>query len=568
VLLTSKCDVTVMNLLRDFDWKRDWSIVSGAISLIVLGVLIIGGTETSTSEYIPQFDDIVNYNRLLDDFGGGQTAPLILLIIAAGTLSASIFSALRSSVAQTRTVALVIVFFALAGASIMCVNVFTSANFTGNATTLRHLDRIAFADRFYTVAAMETRQGEPYVRRNSVVLFECEDEAETRCRPIHTQFVGFDLDDFPDTRLVFEESGEGLYLEVDNQVAYLVGATDSLPLPSTLPVITTENVDSLTEIRELRGTGYALDWSIDSDLLVVGGASAVWTHEFNADAILSGVVRLEANGLIEQVTVGDDDRIAALVPFNERNRVGSVHLFDRDDADRQQVWTFTYADAGAINESGLVMANGRDVDVRVRATTNGNVLSSLDVDPTQPVYALALSPDGVLLAMAGPTEVIDPEVADEDAPPGFDEVVPGYFRLWNVENEQETLFVEMLGEFSIIGALTFSDDGRYVAYTRQNDLGDTTVVVWNVAELEELATLTTFGSGSFVDRGALAFSGEGSLLATGDQNGTLRVWDIVNSERLVQIETGEGINAVAFSPDNTMVALALDGGTVRLWGVE
>ena len=80
--------------------------------------------------------------------------------------------------------------------------------------------------------------------------------------------------------------------------------------------------------------------------------------------------------------------------------------------------------------------------------------------------------------------------------------------------------------------------------------------------------MTVFGSGSFVDRGALAFSSDETLLATGDQNGTLRVWDVLNGERLLQVETGEGINAVAFSPDDSVLAVAFDAGTVRLWAVE
>ena len=87
------------------------------------------------------------------------------------------------------------------------------------------------------------------------------------------------------------------------------------------------------------------------------------------------------------------------------------------------------------------------------------------------------------------------------------------------------------------------------------------------SSLPGIATLA--GSGASVN--GVAFSPDGRLLATGDGNGTVRLWDSATRRQLGQQLGTDNHNAalyaVAFSPDSKIVATAGRGGVVRLWDV-
>ena len=64
----------------------------------------------------------------------------------------------------------------------------------------------------------------------------------------------------------------------------------------------------------------------------------------------------------------------------------------------------------------------------------------------------------------------------------------------------------------------------------------------------------------------MAFSPDGTLIATGSSDSTVRVWDALTCQHLATL-TGhkEPVAAVAFSPDGTLIATGSSDSTVRVW---
>jgi WD40 repeat protein len=73
------------------------------------------------------------------------------------------------------------------------------------------------------------------------------------------------------------------------------------------------------------------------------------------------------------------------------------------------------------------------------------------------------------------------------------------------------------------------------------------------------------GHGRFVQ--GLAFSHDARLLATGSEDGTIRLWDVQARVCIAVTEPGAAVNSVAFTADGTQLLSASDDRAVRLWSV-
>jgi WD40 repeat protein/transcriptional regulator with XRE-family HTH domain len=111
-----------------------------------------------------------------------------------------------------------------------------------------------------------------------------------------------------------------------------------------------------------------------------------------------------------------------------------------------------------------------------------------------------------------------------------------------------------------VDSVAFSRDGTTLATGN----ADGTVRLWDVATRRQTATL----AGPAGPVNAVAFSRDGTTLATGNADGTIRLWDVATRRQIAALTGPTGpVNSVAFSPDGTTLATGNADGTIRLWDV-
>jgi WD domain, G-beta repeat len=115
--------------------------------------------------------------------------------------------------------------------------------------------------------------------------------------------------------------------------------------------------------------------------------------------------------------------------------------------------------------------------------------------------------------------------------------------------------------------VAFSHNGTLLA----SGYGDGTVRLWNPATRQEVGAPITADTSTGGGVLAVAFSPDGTLLASADSDGTVKLWNPATRQEVGApitadtTSTGGGVLAVAFSPDGTLLASGYGDGTVRLW---
>lgn len=229
-----------------------------------------------------------------------------------------------------------------------------------------------------------------------------------------------------------------------------------------------------------------------------------------------------------------------------------------------------WIDAGAKGPSGATPDPTRLVIPRIEPT----------VEPRRAINALAYSPDGKLLAVAGYREVRLLDTASRGVVRTLGDHAnnvtsvsfssdgsrliaaagePGLFgqvKVWSVADGSPVATLQ--GHKDSLYAAVLTPDGGTLATAGYD--GD--IILWDAASGEPLRTLSGHNGAVY----ALAFSPDGTLLASASADRTVKLWNVADGERLDTFgQSLEELYAVAFSPDGRRIAAGGVDNRIRVW---
>jgi WD40 repeat protein/predicted Ser/Thr protein kinase len=298
--------------------------------------------------------------------------------------------------------------------------------------------------------------------------------------------------------------------------------------------------DTATQTKQARLEHTAIVWSVvfshDGRWLVSthgDGAILVWdVEERKKVASFNG-----HSGLVRSVAFSPDGRRLASASDDH-----SVIIWDTADKRKEAVLTGHDTRVTAVT----FFADGRLI---ASCDLLGTVILS-DVARAQPqlrcdsirgnCYCIAVSPNGGWVATThGVYASADGRPVESQA---------------DADHQTTALYGEMYG-------VAFSPDGRWLACVQP---ARSSISLWNTGKWQEVSEVAT--NTSVV---AVAFSGDGKYVVTGEDEGAVRLWEVEPLHEVAVLgRHGSRIKSVAFSPDGREVASASDDQTIALWDVH
>jgi len=139
---------------------------------------------------------------------------------------------------------------------------------------------------------------------------------------------------------------------------------------------------------------------------------------------------------------------------------------------------------------------------------------------------------------------------------GYDD---GTIRLWDLTTRSE---FASFRHFPEVNAIAFNPDGSKIA----SGGTDKTIKLWDVKSSTEQAGYEGHTAG--IGFKSLDWSPDGKLIAAGSRNDAIRIWEAdTGTEYAVLHGHSDEITGISFSPDSALLASASFDNTIRLWDI-
>ena len=175
----------------------------------------------------------------------------------------------------------------------------------------------------------------------------------------------------------------------------------------------------------------------------------------------------------------------------------------------------------AFSPNGKMLASGNSTNMIVWDISSGEEI--LDIYQGSFVFSLAFSPDGKILASGNEQ---------------------GEVKLWDIASQQE---IYAFRHTSAVWSLAFSPDGKILA------AGDSNKTVYEMVD------------GKDMKFGGIAVAKDFSMRLTSEPSeGTIILWDMATKQRIQTFKHASAVWSLAFSPDGKILASGNDDGTITL----
>ncbi|MBE9142835.1 AAA-like domain-containing protein [Planktothrix mougeotii] len=252
-------------------------------------------------------------------------------------------------------------------------------------------------------------------------------------------------------------------------------------------------------------------WKINHDLLkpLTGHQNTVWDVATSRDGQLIASTSVDetlklwrSDGTLLQTLKDKKSTVFRTVVFSQDSRIlvtGSVNQ-------TVQLWDISHPETS---------------EIKLLKTWVGH---------QSPINALAISPDGKIIASGGDKSI----------------------KLWNFDGK---LLHSFPAHRDIIWKLAFSPDGQFIASAS----ADHTAKFWKT----DGSLVATLNHDSLV--WGVAFSPDGNSIVTSSRDGTLKFWQLDGKLLRTISNQGKGLNRLAISPDGQTIATAGVDSNVKLW---
>ena len=309
--------------------------------------------------------------------------------------------------------------------------------------------------------------------------------------------------------------------------------------------------------------------------------TARWAANGNDSSLLYQGVQLTATRQAVRVWEADPDRYPALTPGQAGFLRASGRALTRGAWRRRALAGLAVLVViAALVGAGIAVRNARTTADQQRTADVAQRLAaqSTALDATDPVTAsllaaaawrlaptaqsrysllesLAQPVRGVLSAQSGVVTALAYSPDGSRVAAGYQD---GAIRLWDLASHR-LISETMWGAEPL--ALAFTSGGRGLGVADATAVG-----TWNLATQPRITARPLAG---VAGGDAVAFSPDGTTVATGDTDGNVRLWDAATRQEIgtPMSSDAQPVDAVAFSPDGTLVAAASSDGNVQLWNV-